>query len=199
MDALSVAVLPAVIAGVCAVVGSAIGSSDLPTGWVRKTVAMVDLYERLPHGSVPMAFETLAREMLRREIYARVYAGLGYRVEDDVPVPRDDIWPRVKDAAVQCSVALAASLIDSGVPSTVRGWAVTLGGLAFGYLVVVCVQRMLSVWPPSPWNPVYRSAMRERERRRKSRDELKELFEKYDSWLVSDYSRNGARKAERDE
>ena len=177
----------AIISGICAIVGSAIGASDLSTGWVRSALRMTELYDRLPTDGVPRSTEVLARRMLRQRIYDSIYHGLGCRMDDGVPVPRDRTWPTVREAIFQNLCALASALIVGGVPKTPRGWAVIALGLAIGWIAVRLLERLLKFWPAKPWNPFYRIATKERKRKEEARTQIKEVLEEYDRWVLSSY------------
>lgn len=189
MGDLAAVVVPSVIAGICAIVGSLAGASDVPVGWVRTVSRMIDVHDRLPESACPRAFEVLAKRMLRQEIYERVYAGLGYRMEEGVPVPRASVWPSVREAVVQSLCALVGTLVVMGVPETPERWAAVVIGLAIGWLVVRGIERILQSWPAASWNPVYRRAEADRRRKAQAREQLKRAFDRFDSDYIADYSK----------
>lgn len=188
MDSLAAAVVPSVIAGVCAIVGAAIGASEFPMGWARRAARMIDLYERLPEDGLPRATEALAKRMLRQKIYDQVYFGLGCRMDDGVPVPRDRVWPSVRDAIAQNASALLGSLLILGVPDSPEKWCLLVVGLALGWFVTTLAGRILSAWPATDRNPLYRAARKRAERRRRAREDIRIALEKFDEWAIAGYA-----------
>lgn len=124
----AIAVIPAIIGGLFAIAGQAVSSSGLIEGWTRRVMRKIELYNQLPSDEYSIALEELAKAMLCREIFASVYKGLGYTLEDEAPIPRKRKWPEIREALIQNACSFAASLVVIGIPKSPKEWLSFLFG-----------------------------------------------------------------------
>lgn len=171
---------PSLIGGACAIIGAVVGASDLPAGWAKSVLCMTELYDRLPADGRSSATEALARKLLRDEIYGRVYRGLGYRLEGNVPVPREQPLPAVLDAVSQNAGAFLVTWGILGLPETFGEWVVRICALALGWVAVYVGEAFLRRWPAKEWNPAYKAERRRLERRKMVKARIEQELEKLD-------------------
>lgn len=154
----------------------------------------IELYDQLPSDEHSIALEELAKAMLRREIFASVYKGLGYTLEDEVPIPRKRKGPEIREALIQNACSFAASLVVIGIPESPREWLSFLLSQTMGWLAVRIGEQALRYWPATNWNPIYQAEQRRIENLETIREETKKTLELLDRTSISAWSRNNRAK-----
>lgn len=186
----AIAVIPAIIGGLFAIAGQAVSSSGLSEVWTRRVMRKIELYNQLPSDEYSIALEELAKAMLRREIFASVYRGLGYTLEDEVPIPRKRKWPEIREALIQNACSFAASLVVIGMPKSPKEWLSFLFGQTMGWLAVRISEQALRYWPATNWNPIYQAEQRRIEKLETIREQTKKTLELFDRTSILTRSRN---------
>lgn len=190
----AIAVIPAIIGGLFAIAGQAVSSSDFFEGRTRRVMRKIELYNQLPSDECSTALEELAKAMLRREIFAGVYKGLGYTLEDEVPIPRKRKGPEIREALIQNACSFVVSLVVIGIPESPKEWLFFLLGQAIGWLVVRIGEQALRCWPATNWNPFYQAEQRRIENLETIREQTKKALELFDRTSILMRSRNSRAK-----